>query len=223
MIIPISYPLSIGSPLYPGTPPIRIEPGKSIGKGDSANTSTLIFSSHAGTHVDLPRHFCRDGRSVSSLFRPVNEFFPAYVLDLPVEGDHAIMADNLETQIAGRENAGAILIRTGAWRARATDPGAYATSHPWIHAGVAALLRKRCSRLRLVGIDTISIATPSHREDGRASHRAFLCDERPLCLLEDANLSSVTSMEGYTLMVMPWLVDDLDGVPVCAFLVSGRH
>lgn len=219
MIIPISYPLSTGSPLYPGTSPTRIAPVKSIAAGDSANTSVLSFSSHAGTHVDLPLHFCRHGRSVRDLFRTVNEYFPAYVLNLPKTGDAGIATVDIAPVIVGKEDAEAILIRTGAWQVRVADPAAYAATHPWIDAGVATLLHERCPRLRLVGIDAISIATPAYRAEGRESHRAFLCGKPPLCLLEDADLSSATPVGACRLVVMPWLVDELDGVPVSAFLV----
>jgi kynurenine formamidase len=70
----------------------------------------------------------------------------------------------------------------------------------------------------MLGIDTISIATPSHRMEGRESHRAFLCDKDPIYLLEDADLSSIDSGEKFALTIFPWLLEDLDGVPVTAFL-----
>jgi arylformamidase len=223
MLIAISYPLGTRTPLYPGTPMITIVPDKSMDRGDSANTSMLSFSSHAGTHVDVPRHFCRNGKSVPEIFRLVNEYFPAYCIDLPVTADNGIMADDLKERIADKADAEALLIRTGAWAIRVTDPHAYAATHPYIHAGVAPLLRSTCPRLRILGIDTISISTPSHRPEGKESHRAFLCDERPICLLEDADLSVVTPDDPFTLTLIPWLMDDLDGVPVTAFLVNNSR
>jgi len=222
MIIPVSYPLKLQSPLYPGTPGITIVPEKSIVNGDSANTSIISMSSHAGTHVDVSRHFCHNGQSIRDVFQPINSFSPVYCLDLPVSADTSIMADDLDEIITGKNDAEALFIRTGTWQIRDTDSRKYMTEHPRVHAGVAALLRRKCPRLRLLGIDTISISTPSHREEGRDSHRAFLCEKNPIYLMEDVDLSSVTSMDTFTLILIPWLIEDLDGVPVTAFLESNR-
>jgi len=52
----ISVPISNGGAVYPGNPPIRIEPQQEIAKGGSSNVSSLSFGSHTGTHVDAPKH-----------------------------------------------------------------------------------------------------------------------------------------------------------------------
>ncbi len=220
MIVPVSYPLAIKSPLYPGTLAMKIGPDKSMDGGDSANTSVISLSSHAGTHVDVPRHFCREGSSVRDIFQRLNTYAPAYCLDLAVTGDACIRPEDLEGDLAGREDAEALLVRTGSWRLRTTDPRAYTAEHPWVHAGVAELLRRKCPRLRVLGIDTISISSPSHRQEGQESHRAFLCGKAPVCLLEDADLSSANPEDRYALTVIPWFLEDLDGVPVTAFLTN---
>jgi len=218
MIIPVSYPLAASSPLYPGTPATRIFPDKAIAAGSSANTSVLTFSSHAGTHLDVPRHFCSGGKTVRDLLGVMNVYSPTYCLDLPGSPDRGIVGAELAAHLCGMHDAEAILLRTGSGRQRMSNPGAYAATHPWIRADVAGVLRARCPRIRLLGVDTISISVPSHREDGRESHRAFLCDPRPVCLLEDADLFAVIPGTAYTLVLMPWLAEELDGVPVTAFL-----
>lgn len=74
-----------------------------------------------------------------------------------------------------------------------------------------------CPQLRVFGLDTISIATPLHREEGRAAHRAFLCGPNPILLLEDLDLSSEDLLDGaFRLRLYPIVYDDLDGVPVIA-------
>lgn len=220
MIISISYPLGTSSPLYPGTPSVKIKPEKSIQNGDSANTSLISFSSHAGTHIDVPRHYCRAGNSVSDLLQQVNAYSPTYCIDLPVGWDHGIRPEDLDDMLTDKEDAKAILIRTGTWQLRDSDSHRYSTIHPWIYSGVAAFLRKKCPHLRILGIDTISISSPSHRQEGRESHRAFLCNEVPILLLEDADLSLVTPGHRFALTIIPWFIEDLDGVPVTAFLIT---
>ncbi|MCQ1538454.1 hypothetical protein FTO68_05565 [Methanocalculus taiwanensis] len=66
-------------------------------------------------------------------------------------------------------------------------------------------------------MDTISIGTPRHGEESRAAHRAFLCGENPILLLEDLDLSSEKLLDGaFTLRLYPIVYDELDGVPVIA-------
>ena len=76
MLISISYPLNRATPLYPGTEPLTITPTKSIEGGDAENKSLIAVSSHAGTHIDLPGHFCPDGGSVKALLAPEAVFAP---------------------------------------------------------------------------------------------------------------------------------------------------
>jgi len=217
MIVPVSYPLDGASPLYPGTPPMTITPQKSMATGDSANTSMISFSSHAGTHIDAPRHFCPDGASVSAVLAPETIFDPAVCIDLPREGDTPIGAGDLRPFLPGIRDAEALLIRTGMCRLRQEHPERYASSHPWVHPGVPDLLRRQCPDLRLFGLDTISISTPSHRNEGRESHRSFLCGSPPILLLEDVDLTTeLLAGSPFTLRIYPVVHDDLDGVPVVA-------
>ncbi|MDG6251766.1 cyclase family protein [Methanocalculus sp.] len=216
----ISHPLHRSAPLYPGTPPVSISEVKSITKSDSSNTSLITFSSHSGTHIDLPRHFCPNGSSVTDILSPETLYAPVFCIDLPIKGDQPITPDDLKeplSKIDGIKNAAALLIRTGAFRLLATSPDLYASVHPWAHPALPAYLRELCPQLQVFGLDTISIATPLHREEGRAAHRAFLCGEHPILLLEDLDLSSEKLLNGaFTLRLYPIVYDDLDGVPVIA-------
>ena len=79
----LSHVLSETTPLYGGQGTIRIERPRSIAKGDSSNNSELGFPTHAGTHVDAPRHF--DPRGMTLDQYPPDHWLarrPA-LLDLP--------------------------------------------------------------------------------------------------------------------------------------------
>ena len=81
-------------------------------------------------------------------------------------------------------------------------------------------LREVCPQLKLVGLDTVSVSNPSHREEGRAAHRAFLCSEFPLLLLEDVDLSDpLLVVNKLELHVYPWIVDEVDATPVTALAI----
>nr|WP_255332397.1 cyclase family protein [Methanocalculus taiwanensis] len=113
------------APLYSGTPQVGISQSKSIATGDSSNTSMITFSSHSGTHLDLPRHFCQNGAAVTDILLPETIFAPVFCIDLPIEGDQPITSEDLKqplSQIDGIQNAAGLLIRTGMFRLRAEAP-----------------------------------------------------------------------------------------------------
>ncbi|NYT05597.1 MAG: cyclase family protein [Methanomicrobiales archaeon] len=211
----LSYPLTCASPLYPGTPPCRVEENRSLERGDSATTSILSLSSHAGTHLDFPRHFCAGGADLMDLISSEEIIAPVYCRDIPVDGGGPVTPSMVAEAVEGAGDARGILIRTGSFRDRSRHPDRYAREHPWIHPDVPGVLRRLCPHLRLFGTDTISVATPLHREAGRAAHRGFLCGSPAIMLLEDANLADVRLTEGaWRLWCYPLVYERLDGIPV---------
>ncbi|GLI47010.1 cyclase family protein [Methanoculleus bourgensis] len=217
MLIPISYPLNRKTPLYPGTEPLAITPTRSLEREDAENESRIVFSSHTGTHIDLPRHSCPGGGSVRVLLAPEAVFEPARCIEIPRTGEEPIRIHDLLPHLDAVRNARALFVKTGSSRIRESDPEAYAKAHPWVHHEVPGFLRTQNPALRLLGIDTISIATPSYPEEGAKAHRAFLCNHPHIFLLEDVDLSYGRLLgEPWILRLYPVVFDDLDAVPVVA-------
>lgn len=130
-----------------------------------------------------------------------------------------ITPDDIAPYIGKISDAKALLLRTGFSGLREEDPDAYINDHPCPDPAIADLLREQCKELQLVGMDLISASLPAQRELGHCCHRSFLCRDRPILLLEDAFIPETGSLGGpFTLSVYPFLVDELDGVPVIAFL-----
>jgi arylformamidase len=219
VLIRLSYPLETGSPLYPGTPPPSVAPFHTIGKGHASSSSTITFNTHSGTHIDAPSHFCPGGATVAGILGVGRAFSPVGILQIPKTGDLCIMPEDIEPFLPVLQGARAILVKTGEGQRRHKDPPGYAGSHPWIHPGIPDLLRERLPSLQLFGTDAISISSPSHREEGRACHRAFLCESPPILILEDLDLSDPRlAGNGFHLHVYPWFQEALDGIPVVAIL-----
>lgn len=217
MLIRVSYPLEKLSPLYPGSPEVSFNPVKSIANKDSSNTSMLSFGSHSGTHIDAPLHFCEDGFSIIDVLKAENIFSPAVCIDISKEINSYIGRTDLEPYAEQISNAEVLLIRTGFFKYRNDKQDIYTTSHPWVHPNVPEYLREICPQLKLFGTDAISISNPSHRDEGRAAHKVFLCDEKPILLLEDADLSDPRLLDGeFKLQIYPWIVDELESTPVTA-------
>ena len=218
MLKRISYPISSQTPLYPGTPGMTCHDVKSIEKGDSTNTTLISLSSHTGTHIDVPRHFCPGGKTVQEILGDKLELSPVYCIDVAVTSENSIGISDIKPFIRQIPDAEGLLIRTGMYQFRKADPERYCLNHPWIHPGLPPLLRTACPSIRLFGTDTISISNPQHRIEGRECHRAFLCDETPIIVAEDLDLSDPSLISRpMTVTIYPWVVDFLDGVPVHAF------
>ena len=185
-----------------------------MAKGDSANTSSITFSTHSGTHIDAPRHFCKQGKTIADCLTVDTTFFPAYCIDVPKPVSEEITVSDLEGSISLVQNAEALLIRTDWHTLRSKNPEQYSTNHPWVSPEVPQFLREKCPRLRLFGLDQISVSSPLHREAGHECHRKFLCGKKPILLLEDLNLSDTRIKTAFRMHIYPNFIDDIDGVPV---------
>lgn len=218
MTVRISYPLEPSSPLYPGTPPLAMDLYRSLEDGDASNHSVASVSCHAGTHIDTPLHFCRKGAPVQEVLSYGMTLCPAYCWDLPRGADQQITAQDLRAVNHTRyRDAQAILLRTGFWRMRDHAREDYTHRNPVVDPEAAAFLRSRYPALRLVGIDAISIANPSHKEAGRACHREFLCNDPPVLILEDADLSDDRLLQGsHALVFYPVFLGTAEATPVVA-------
>jgi kynurenine formamidase len=214
MIIPLSHPLTPETPLYPNTPPPMIQPHRALKNGDSANTSSITFTSHSGTHIDVPRHFCRDGKTVSDYFTLNASFYPVYCIDTPKEKQEEIIVSDLENEISRIKDAESILIKTGWHFIRSKNPDQYMTDHPWVSSKVPRFLREQFPYLRLFGLDQISLSSPLHSEEGHECHRQFLCEKKPILVLEDLNLSDIRIKGPFKMHIFPYIIGSFDGTPV---------
>lgn len=126
----ISMPLEEGMPTWPGEPPFRSQP---VQEGP-AFTSLLTLGSHAGTHLDAPRHFVPAGAGAeTATFEALN-------------GD-AVVIDATDVPAA----LAAVAAMAAPERQRILLRGS-----PGLSPGTADMLARL--RPRLVGIDRLSIA-----------------------------------------------------------------
>jgi arylformamidase len=215
MLIPLSYPLSLTTPLYQNTPLPSFSPHKSICRGDSTNSNIITFTNHVSTHIDLPLHFCDKGNAIIDLLTAETLFSPTFCLNIPKSDRDSIHPDDFQQFLPMIQNAEAILVRTGTCSLRGTSQ--YANNYPYIDDGVPLFLRENLPRLKLFGVDTLSVSNPSFKEIGRRCHRNFLCNSPPIMILEDANLTSMELLKKPGILrLYPWILDKLDATPVVA-------
>ncbi|WP_312908758.1 cyclase family protein [Natronosalvus caseinilyticus] len=223
----LSYPLETGMPVYPGSPPVAVEPATTV-EDDGYATTNLSFDSHTGTHVDAPAHMRSDGPTLDDF--DVERFrFRAILADCrPLEPREPVGADDLERAVAADadadttgnedEDVDLLVCRTG-WETHWGTDRAF--DHPYLTASAADWLVERELDL---GIDAMNVdptpgSDPAPDEpDGYPFHRTMFADDR--ILLE--NLRGVEALpvgEVFTVHAYPLAVANADGAPVRAVAV----
>lgn len=210
----LSYPVSEGMPVYGGRADIKVEATRSILRGDSANACRFLMESHWGTHVDAPRHFFVNGDSVENYPPRTWIFKTPEIINVHLAPSEILKLGNWTKKI--RQSADILLFRSGWARFRKQDK--YIYENPGIHPEAGVYLRKKCRRLRAIGIDWISISSAKDKSLGREAHRAFLNPKdtgRPLLIVEDMALSA--GLSGLkSVIILPFVVSGTDSAPCTA-------
>jgi arylformamidase len=190
----LTRPLSPALPIYPGDPPLTIEPVERIAEGSKANVTRIAMGTHTGTHVDAPRHFFDSGAAIDELSLELL-IGPARVLE--IEADSAVDADALDGLVRGDER---VLLKTRnslLWQSPRFESD-------YVHLTEPAARRLLDHGVKLVGIDYLSI-------------EAFGGDDTPVHNLLLGN--GVVIVEGLDMAGVPAGLYELICLPI--LLMSG--
>jgi arylformamidase len=200
------------TPFYGGDNSFQVEQLRSMSAGDTCNAGRWSFPNHAGTHIDLPRHFVPYGNCMDD-YSPDFWFFRNITLvDISSFMSGSAIGPSILEKSHVSPSVELLLLKTGFGRVRTTP--AYWRENPVFTPELADYLRNRFPSLRVFGFDSISISSWTDRVTGREAHRAFLGGERPILLIEDMNLEAVEeSMSFSMVMVAPLLVTGADAAP----------
>lgn len=217
----LSYPINAATPAYGSTPVPKFKPYSRIAKGDTSNSCIISMHNHTGTHIDAPKHFIDNGRSISEYTLDKLIFKSPILVDCPKDSADLISPKELQPALHQLQKCDCLLLHTGFGRFRAEEK--YRTHNPGIAPETILWIRREYSGIRCIGIDTISISSFQHRDEGREAHIAAFkeLDEfgEPLLLIEDMKLN-INSSERFGIMfVFPWQIEGLDSVP-CSILVE---
>lgn len=208
-IYDISLTISPNLPTWPGDPRPQLEQYESMDKGALYNVTRINSGVHLGTHVDAPRHFINDGRTVEQL--PLEVLTgPCYVVQLP-DGVEAITSEVLErTEINSEMKR--ILFGTRNSKLWAKGETEFQTDFVAITEDGAEWLVER--GVQLVGVDYLSVAPYS---EPIPTHLILL--KAGVVVVEGLNLSNV--MRGfYDLYCLPLKIAGSDGAPARAILIQ---
>ena len=203
--IDISVTIKSGMAHWPDNPEVRVGKMLDMEKGDVCNVSTLSFGSHTGTHMDAPRHFFRNGKTLDRM--PFEATMgPARVIE--VKDREAVKVDEIKN--ARIKPGERILFKTRnsrlSWKTDSFDE-----DFVYISKEAAAFLAK--SKILTVGIDYLSVG--GFRKDGVETHHALL--GAGIWIIEGLNLSKVKPGR-YDLCCLPLKVLESDGAPARALL-----
>jgi arylformamidase len=205
--IDISMPLRAGMAAFPGDPEFHAVPHRSIARGDAYNVSALAFGSHAGTHLDPPRHFVPNGLPTDRL--DLDDFNGPCVVAAVDPTRREVGPEEVDRLPPGTRR---VLFRTSNSQCWKTS-GAFFPDYVAVTPAAAEALVAR--KMRLVGIDSLSVETdptgtfPVH-------HRLLGAG---VLILEGIELADVPAGP-YELVCLPLRIQDGDGGPARAVLVT---
>jgi len=207
-IYDITVALSDELPIFPGDPPFLIEPVTRLARGDDANVSRIIISSHSGTHLDPPRHYSDQGNSIDQI--PLSLLVGDALL-VELNGIPAIGRAELAQLPLKKENR--LLLKTD--NSRLWGDPAFSADFAYLTPDGAHYLVE--TGVKLVGIDYLSI----ERLDGEGEVHRILLDNGVI-ILEGLNLTGVPG-GNYELICLPLKIRGGDGAPVRAILRSRKR
>jgi arylformamidase len=203
----VSVPIVSGGVVYPGNPPIAIEPQTSIAKGASSNVSKISFGSHTATHVDAPRHFFDGGAPVDEL--PLDVLIgPALLIRMP-DDVMAITAEHLRAANLGDHTRVLFSTRNSSF-IRGPE---FVPDFTYVAPDAAEFLVE--AGVRLVGVDYLSVE--QFRSAHHRTHRRLL--QAGVVIVEGLDLSAPAPGR-YELICLPLLMKGLDGAPCRAVLIE---
>lgn len=213
----LSHPLGVDTPFYGGVEQFLVEQVCSMAVGDSCNASRWSFPNHAGTHIDLPRHFVADGSCMDDYPADFWLFNRIGVMDISaVQPGQVITPELLDQVRSADKSCELLLLKTGFGQYRTSK--VYWKQGPVFPPELAEYLRDNYPCLRLFGFDAISASSWTDRPTGRKAHKAFLDNCQPILLLEDMNLEPITATTIINrITTAPLLVARTDASPCTVF------
>jgi kynurenine formamidase len=200
--------------MRPGMRGVEFEPGSTFA-GQGWQTTTLHLYSHAGTHLDAPRHFWEPGKALDALALE-KCMGPARVVDLTFLKPRELITVAHLASYADEIGPGTRLLFKTGWSARADLPD-YRTHFPRVSLPLAEWLAER--EIALLGVEPPSVADMGDREELIAVHQALL--KAQIVIVE--GLANLEALEGpeVTFIALPLKLEGIDGSPVRAIAIEG--
>lgn len=208
MWIDLSQPFSGEMPHAEALPAPEFETLRDVDE-ERINIQYYSAPTHVGTHVDAPRHFITEGKTIDelSLDRFAGE---GVVLDVSKDEPVEITVDDVETTPGAVRDGDIVLLYTG-WEDKYGTPEY--DPHPWVSEDLAQWFVDK--EVKLLGVDNITPDIPGpHRPEGWLEfpvHRTLLGNG----VLIAEHLCNLAPLTGQRLEIqgLPVPIDGGDGAP----------
>jgi arylformamidase len=209
-ILYLSYFIDEQTPLYGGGTDVQIIEHKSIKNGDTSNNKKLSLYNHTGTHIDFPNHFFENGMLSDDYPASFWTFECPFLLKRPAF-ENEIIDLNKKDLANVPIDVDFLIIKTGFGIYRGEEK--YWKYNPGLSPNTANILRELFPKIKIIGMDFISLTSYQNREIGREAHKKFLGGNNPILLVEDMDLSKI-EFSPKQIFCLPILIKGLDGAPV---------
>lgn len=194
----------------PWHPPFSIEQLATI-ENEGRETRKVTFGTHTGTHIDAPRHFLKNGKTIESI--PLKKLIgPVEIVDFSHLDEEAIVSLDLVKSIKISKK---MLFKFG-WGDRWGDMKFY-DKYPYFSKDAAEYLVD--NGVELIGHDTPS-PDASYRkcsEEDSPIHKILL--ENEVVLVEYiANMEKIMDFNNWNIVVSPIKLKCADGAPSRVFI-----
>jgi arylformamidase len=202
-IYDVSVPISASMPLFPGDPVFKSQIIKSLEAKDGYQLHEIVLGNHAGTHVDAPAHFLKDGTTVDEL--------PLEVLN----GRARVVEIHDPEKIDVRELKQLILVEDFRVLFKTRNSllwnGPFSEEYIYLTEKGAKYLTE--NGVKLVGIDYLSI--DRYGDESYPAHKVLLKND--IILVEGLNLAEVEEGE-YEMSCLPLRLKGFDASPARVIL-----
>lgn len=205
----LSYFINNNTPQYGGDDAIDIRQRSSISEGDSSNSTHISMPNHVGTHIDFPRHFSIDGKTINDYPADFWIFDRPYVFEYAADDEEIINLNKNQLESIPPQTD-ILFINTGFQQHRGTKK--YWNNNPGLAPELALTLRERCPNLRIVGFDFISLSSYQNRMLGRDAHKEFLV-KNDILIIEDMDFKELKNKVS-RVVALPFMIDQADGGPI---------
>ncbi len=217
----LSHPLDPAGYAWPGEPVVKTRQCTDVNEVTPFCSFVSELPNHCGTHMDAPRHFVRDGKSINELSLDYFCHSEVALIDVPKEAVGGVTKEDLEpyADIIGKVSF--LLIRTGFEQYRETNQDLYQNKGPYIATSAGKYLTDNFPNLKGIGVDFLAVGTPSpdvpEGENPMEVHRNLLgyYTGRFVTAVEDMHLSDLPAGKKITRFFnAPLLIVGLDSSQV---------
>ncbi|GIX06861.1 MAG: cyclase [Candidatus Poribacteria bacterium] len=179
------------------------------------NARELRLYSHAGTHMDAPRHFLPNGSGVDQL-ELTKCVGPAWVVDVGrLEAREKITLRHLGEAVERIQTGDRVLLRSG-WSRQYGTP-LYRDGLPRVSRELAEWFAER--GIALLGVEPPSVADVNRPEEVRAIHEILL--GAGIVIVEGLCCLELLRAERVFLIALPLKIEDGDGSPCRVVAIEG--